>query len=408
MTTLEEHLRQALKHIYDPAVLRKSPLIQLFDLSGRPDAVAVLRDMLQAEIEALKPPPGAPPDLPERRYYGVLFYRYIQQCTQQAVAEQMALSPRHLRREQDRALLALAERLRARFALPNSVTASEPVPPADDTTTRRTRLDQEIAWLKESLADEDTEVRPALHDALTLARILADGYGVRLVEDDIPNLPPVAVAPTVFEQIVLNLIAAAVRAVPKGEVQVTANLGQGEVIITIKAIAAQPGDQQTPSWDVDSVRTSRQLARAFKGSISVRAEGATLLARISLPSNQTATLLAIEDNADTLQLWRRYVQNSPYRLISLSDPEQLWELVGQTQPSAIILDVMMPGLDGWKLLKQLRSEPATCHIPVIVCTVLPQEELALSLGASGFIRKPATRQEFLAAIDRQLARKTET
>jgi len=43
------------------------------------------------------------------------------------------------------------------------------------------------------------------------------------------------------------------------------------------------------------------------------------------------------------------------------------------------------------------------HTPIVVCTILPQEELALSLGASGFVRKPITRQSFLAALDRQVA-----
>jgi CheY-like chemotaxis protein len=63
---------------------------------------------------------------------------------------------------------------------------------------------------------------------------------------------------------------------------------------------------------------------------------------------------------------------------------------------------MMPGIDGWDLLAQLRHHPLTCDIPVLVCTVLPQEELALSLGASGFVRKPTTRQSFRQALESQI------
>jgi CheY-like chemotaxis protein len=60
----------------------------------------------------------------------------------------------------------------------------------------------------------------------------------------------------------------------------------------------------------------------------------------------------------------------------------------------------MPQTDGWRVLSQLRQHPLTSHIPVIVCTILVQEALALSLGACAFLRKPVTRQAFLAALDR--------
>jgi CheY-like chemotaxis protein len=68
----------------------------------------------------------------------------------------------------------------------------------------------------------------------------------------------------------------------------------------------------------------------------------------------------------------------------------------------IVLDVMMPRIDGWEMLGRLRSNRATSHVPVIVCTIMAQEELALSLGAAGFLKKPVTRQDFLAALDRQV------
>ena len=67
---------------------------------------------------------------------------------------------------------------------------------------------------------------------------------------------------------------------------------------------------------------------------------------------------------------------------------------------------MMPQLDGWELLGRLRQHPRTSYIPIVVHTILPQEELALSLGASAFIQKPVTRQAFLAALD-QLTRPAE-
>jgi CheY-like chemotaxis protein len=62
---------------------------------------------------------------------------------------------------------------------------------------------------------------------------------------------------------------------------------------------------------------------------------------------------------------------------------------------------MMPEIDGWELLGKFRHHPQTGQIPIIVCTILSQKELALSLGASGFIHKPVTRQNLLLELDRQ-------
>jgi CheY-like chemotaxis protein len=63
--------------------------------------------------------------------------------------------------------------------------------------------------------------------------------------------------------------------------------------------------------------------------------------------------------------------------------------------------VMMPEVDGWKVMSKLRQHPLTSHIPILVCTILAQENLALALGASGFVQKPVTRRALLEALNHQ-------
>ena len=65
------------------------------------------------------------------------------------------------------------------------------------------------------------------------------------------------------------------------------------------------------------------------------------------------------------------------------------------------MDVMMPVIDGWELMGHLRQHPATSSVPIVVCTILAEEDLALSLGASDFIRKPFGREALLRVLDRQ-------
>jgi CheY-like chemotaxis protein len=74
-------------------------------------------------------------------------------------------------------------------------------------------------------------------------------------------------------------------------------------------------------------------------------------------------------------------------------------LARELTPQLILLDVMMPGRDGWTALGQLREHPQTQHIPIIVCSIVSQRELALALGAVAFLRKPVSREDLLAALN---------
>ena len=64
----------------------------------------------------------------------------------------------------------------------------------------------------------------------------------------------------------------------------------------------------------------------------------------------------------------------------------------------IILDVMLPGRDGWQILQSCKNHPDTADTPVLICSVLAMEELARSLGADGYLKKPPTRDALLATL----------
>ena len=96
------------------------------------------------------------------------------------------------------------------------------------------------------------------------------------------------------------------------------------------------------------------------------------------------------------------MRRNGYEVRVARDGDETLRLAEQFAPDLIVLDVMMPRIDGWEMLGRLRSNRATSHVPVIVCTIMAQEELALSLGAAGFLKKPVSRQDFLAALDRQV------
>jgi putative two-component system response regulator len=75
-------------------------------------------------------------------------------------------------------------------------------------------------------------------------------------------------------------------------------------------------------------------------------------------------------------------------------------MIAETRPDLIILDVMMPSMDGWQVLRSLKQNPATKSTPIIICSVLREPELAISLGAISYLIKPVDRLELLATLER--------
>jgi CheY-like chemotaxis protein len=124
--------------------------------------------------------------------------------------------------------------------------------------------------------------------------------------------------------------------------------------------------------------------------------------RIWLPTPAEATILVIEDNAGVIALFRRYLGGYRATLIAASGSKQAIALAAKLHPQVIVLDVMMPHEDGWEILQRLKKSHITGRIPVIVCSVLNEPELALSMGASGYITKPVTQTDFLQALQNHL------
>jgi CheY-like chemotaxis protein len=85
--------------------------------------------------------------------------------------------------------------------------------------------------------------------------------------------------------------------------------------------------------------------------------------------------------------------------VTTQAPEKTVELVQQLQPYAVIIDLMMPEIDGWDLLQTLLNNPKIADIPIIVCSVLKQKDLALSIGATAYLPKPISEQSLLAVLE---------
>lgn len=398
-----KHLRDALNHLYDPDRLRRSPLASIFDVADRFDTPSALQRILTEAIESLKPGVEEPPRSHSRQVYDLLMYRYVQQFSQQEVADQLGMSVRHLRREQRVALETLTYHLWEQYGLEKRLDE------AAEATAQVAEPDSiagdDLAWLKDVPSDSPTDLSQMIPAVLELAQPLAARHDVRLETKLADNVSNLAVHPIALRQILLNLLTVAIHRASGRQVTVLA-LPEGlDVEIWVRV---HPGQRDTPpSAGVNdegvSLDLACRLAEMCRCTLALSAEDETFGATLTLPAVEQLPVLAIDDNADTIQLMQRYTTGTRYRLLGTHDLEQALDLAEQFSPQIVVLDVMMPQLDGWEVLGRLRQHPLTSHTPIIVCTILPQEELALSLGASGFVRKPITRQSFLAALDRQVA-----
>ena len=397
-------LRDALDHLYDPERVRHNPLAALLGVAGRANTPFVLRQMLTDQIESLKPQPDVSPDAPVWRAYEILVFRYVQQFSQKEVADQLGLSVRQLRREQEAALGLLVSQVCTDLDLGGKLTAggsrSEDLPaaPLPDSVA----ANDELTWLRHSSPGHSASVAQVLSTVLRLVRPLAGQVGMSL-EADLPDdaLPDLAAHPLALQQALLSVLTVAMHRAPGGRVAVSAKPVCWEVEITVMASHPRPGPVHPHGDDASNLDMARRLVDMCGGSLGFPDGPEAFVSRLVLPALEQLPVLAIDDKEDALQLLKRYASGTRYRIIGIRNAEEALTMAEKTSPRIIVLDVMMPGVDGWELLGRLRQHPLTSHIPIIVWTILAQEELALSLGASDFLCKPATRQMVLDALDRQ-------
>jgi CheY-like chemotaxis protein len=108
--------------------------------------------------------------------------------------------------------------------------------------------------------------------------------------------------------------------------------------------------------------------------------------------------LIVEDDMTCVYLWQRYMKRSGFRAISTQEGKGALDMARRERPDLVVLDVMLPDMDGWEVLQALKADPSTCDIPVLICSALREEKRSMAKGADGYLQKPILYEDFLAAL----------
>jgi two-component system, NarL family, sensor histidine kinase EvgS len=287
------------------------------------------------------------------------------------------------------------------------------------------------------LTREDVAVASAYSEVLSALQPLADKKSHALLQQVEPNLYVRADA-TRFKQILMNLIGNAIKFTPEGgRIELTARQVGGQVRVEVRDNGPGiPSEEQQRIFEAFYRRAeagksiegtglglaiTERLVQMHGSQLGIESKpGQGTCFHFSLPllaiapnepaqatiatprGGKTPRILVVEDNAATGQLIQSQLTSSGYETLRCDQPERATEMAAEHQPDAITLDLLMKPVHGLEVLLQLKNDPRTLKIPVIVVTIVDQPGVGTALGADEYLVKPVDKATLLAAVERCL------
>ena len=249
-----------------------------------------------------------------------------------------------------------------------------------------------------------------------------------------------------FRQVVLNLLSNAVKFTPDGgRVDVRASIRDQDLVMEVAdtgpGVAAEDRQRIFDAFQQGArlagqtegtglgLTLSKRILELHGGRIWVESEAGkgstfgftlptgsgqsslTSVPQVGLDSGLPAelspgpgpTVVVVEDDRRSFDLLRVYLEAAGARVVSARDGEEGLDTVRRLSPAGVILDILLPGIDGWEVLAQLKADPGTAAIPVIVVSMLDDRGRGFALGAAEYLVKPVGKDQLLAALYRAAA-----
>jgi signal transduction histidine kinase/CheY-like chemotaxis protein len=285
------------------------------------------------------------------------------------------------------------------------------------------------------LAMESITVDAAFAEVLSVMQPLADKKSHVLCKSVEAGLAVRADA-TRFKQVLMNLVGNAIKFTPNGgRIELAAHVNGSSVRMEVEdnGPGIPPEEQKRIFEAFYRLRESgkktegtglglaitQRLVELHGGELGLKSQvGQGSCFYFSLPALASAQepftrktesaprsvgpqrILVIEDDRVTAQLIQSQLTSAGYQVTLCEEPQKALDVAAQLQPSAITLDIVMKPRNGWEVLVQLKRDPRTAHIPMIVVSIVDQPSMGTLLGADEYLVKPVDKTTLLDAIAR--------
>jgi CheY-like chemotaxis protein len=391
----QNDVKDILNHLSDPAYLENHNLIELFytgaetSLSGR---IQAIRDLFLKTIDFLKPPDGTPLYAPEWRCYKILTLRYFQMKEWHVIEEELGLSQRQVQRDLKKGLDAFISILWDQYAIKKQDGSASP------TNSRPIHefFDQEL--IKEELKNWEltfdlVNLSQILEQALQLCNLfLSMDLKEKVEMMDVDQNLCVEIDQVLTKQGLYKILSI-----------VGSNLDKLTVTIHSRKISDY-FIELCFRFNIINIQTLEQwiIAQLFFTIQGLRVhlveEDGTSLISIILPVEKQITCLVIDDVESVPRLIERMLGPYGIQVFGAENYNSALNIIQLLKPDFIMLDILMPKMDGWQMIKNLRSYPQLADIPVIICSVLYEPELSQSVNAAAYVRKPIDRLELIKTL----------
>lgn len=305
------------------------------------------------------------------------------------------------------------------------------------------------------LSVETEDVPAILSNCILIVEPLIQSKRLTLTQDLQPNVPALTTDIVKVRQILVNLLSNASKFTDEGGISIKVTQQEnGMVSFAVKdsGIGIGPKDYERVFEEFQQVDTSstrkykgtglglpiaRKLARMLGGDLTVTSElgkGSTFTMTIpskipqaliesqqaavpakrrepvqqkpslvsSLPqpsaTGEQVQILSIDDDPDVIEILRKYLVPEGYSIVGALSGDEGLEMAVKMKPALITLDIMMPNKDGWQVLRELKQNPQTKDIPVLIHSIVDNKPLAMSLGAVDVMTKPTDPKRLLSLI----------
>ena len=270
----------------------------------------------------------------------------------------------------------------------------------------------------------------AIHSVLALVREAAGSHGVELRFDGADAPTHITADELRLKQVLLNLVTNAVKFTGDGgSVVVGASRHEADIHITVTdtGVGVPEADKERIFESFQQggrgssreegtglgLTLSRRIVELLGGHMWLESEvgrGSTFGFAIPTGEREHVTIrgdgvpgtagevVVIEDDRPSLALFDAYLTGAALDVVTARDGQSGLAAVRRTRPSAVLLDIRLPGIDGWAVLKALKADPETSGIPVIVVSIVDERSRGVELGAAAYLVKPIRREELLSAL----------